>query len=261
MKIRITAIAASIAAASGAASAGTYWVNSPLAPFDEIGGSSAQAKYRLSNTNWDHSVDYGNGTNPGQFIQSGLGNNAQLSARTYDFRFEHIAGEGFISTMTDVTNPQNLGTPSILSWGSFTNPTGGTTTAQLNGFAPGAAFNGLLIEARASRAGSSMSWSNLSFVGGGLNLADGAWASGLVDPSTSGPGDAPGFHYQRLVADTDLSQVDWVFTARVQGVRDSSASGDETVRFVVSAKNYIPTPGAAGVMALVALAGARRRRS
>jgi len=261
MKISIAAAAASITVASGLAPAGTYWINAPLAPFNEIGGSSAQAKFRLSNTNWDQSVDHGNGTNPGQFIQGALGNNAQLSARTYDFRFEHVAGEGFIFTMTDVTNPQTPGSPSILSWGSFSSPVGGATASQLNGFAPGAAFNGLLIEARAGRAGSAMTWSDLSFVAGGLNLADGAWTNGSVDPSTSGPDDAPGFHRQRLVADTDLSQVNWVFSARVQGVRDSSAGGDETVRFVVSAKNYIPTPGAAGVMALAGLAGVRRRRN
>jgi hypothetical protein len=128
----LAALGASLFAA--AASASNIYLNSPLVtsytPSATVGGS----KYRISNNNFDMSLDRGTDTGgpAGSFIQAGLGNHGFLNGIAYDFELGHVVGEGILFTMT-----RQGGASTTLSWGSFTTPPPGTNATTLNGIAPG----------------------------------------------------------------------------------------------------------------------------
>lgn len=112
--------------ASTAANAGLVYVN-PTSMSGTVNSTEVGAKYRLSNSNWDMSLDNGAGTSSSSnFLSAGLGNNNQLSGRTYSFTLTHTAGQGFVFTMLDTAS--NAAT--TLSWGTFASPPGGTTAAR-----------------------------------------------------------------------------------------------------------------------------------
>jgi hypothetical protein len=195
------ALAASLLAAAAPAAAVSVYVNSALVTSYTASSTEGGFKYRMSNGNFDLSLDRGTDTSgpAGSFVQANLGNHSFLNGRTYDFQFQHVAGEGFILRMTD-TSPGGVTT--VLSWGTFSTPPGGTNAATLNGIAPGAAFNSLSFSAEASSANRSVVLSNLAFSSGALSVADGAFTSGTTTNANS-----PGT--QLLVADVDLAQFDW----------------------------------------------------
>lgn len=112
--------------ASTAANAGLVYVNPTSMSAGTVNSTEVGAKYRLSNSNWDMSLDNGAGTSSSSnFLSAGLGNNNQLSGRTYSFTLTHTAGQGFVFTMLDTAS--NAAT--TLSWGTFASPPGGTTAA------------------------------------------------------------------------------------------------------------------------------------
>ncbi|MDX2114096.1 MAG: hypothetical protein SFZ24_00565 [Planctomycetota bacterium] len=257
--------------------AGNVWINSSKVSNYTETGSVGQAKFRLSHTNFDMTVDRGQGTNAGQFIQANLGNNTALNNVTFNFTLQHIAGQGLIFTMVNtkntVTNADDA--TSVLSWGSFVSPPAGTTAVAIGGEnAPGPSnpnaarqsFNTLRLDAQANRTqppGSSMAFSNLVFTSG-LTVADGSFYSGSVVTPSGGPADANEVQY--LVSDMNLGAFDWTLTGSLVGYRDTLAGGDEQVRFVVGLKqsNFnivpMPTPMAMAGAGLLAVAGLTRRR-
>ena len=248
-------------AAAPVANAGLIYINSPLVSGSWTGGSVAQAKYRLSHANWDQSLDRGTGTSSGNFISNDLGNNRANSAKSWTFSFSHLPGEGFVFSMTD---PASSST-SNLSWGSFESAPSGKTTSRINGSSPGAPFNALTLEARATRSGSSMNFADLRFTSPTLTLADGEFTSGTVTPWTRHAGDPNGVFSQRLVADTDLSRHQWTLSGSLRGERDTSAGGDETVRFVIGASNFevqiqaVPGPGGVAFASVIGVMFLLRR--
>lgn len=241
------------------AEAGSVYINSPNVTIDATLDTAGNAKYRLSNLNFDQSIDNGNTpvTAPDQ-VTAALGNVAFLSGRQFAFTLSHTAGEGFVFNMTD-----GAGADKTVSWGTFAVPPPGTNAPTLNGLAPGAPFNALLLEAVASRAHSSMSFSDLSFSGTGLTIVDGAFVSGTVSPTSTPPNNFT----QVLYADVDLASFDWMLSGKVTGVRDGSG-GDETVKFVISQKlvsaSVVPEPASVAMAATglgVGLVLAIRRRA
>lgn len=274
-------------------SAGTVYVNSPSAI---VTGESSPtvfgAKFRMSNTNFDMSLDNGLGTQsfgPGfnSFVSAGLGNNTQLSNRTLDFVLEHFVGLGYRFTMTDPSNTP-LFSARVLSWGNAslggtnastlaTNNSGGTRAPDF------ADHNAIVIEARGERTGSSMAFSDLAF---SSSLAQiGSFQSGSVTPGGQGPNNnntynplpnvfspKPSFYYQFALIQPGLSFTDfnWSLTGKVTGARDNSAGGDETVRFQIMGKNLeytvtqsVPEPSSLLIFAglgMALVAGRRHRR-
>ncbi len=243
-------ICAAAWAASGA-SAGLVYINSDQVEIGGIQDAVMGAKYRMSNSNFDQSLDNGNGTSAGQFIQASWGNNSFLNNRSFAFTVSHLANEGFIFTMSDGA------TSKTLSWGDFAVTPSGTTSSLLGGQNAHSAFNAIFIEARAERDGSAMNFSNLLFTSADLSIADGDFFGGTAALPN-------GAITQKLVSTVDLSTVNWSISGTVSGVRDTTSSGDELVRFTIGGKvveyTIVPAPGAAALIALAGVFGSRRRR-
>lgn len=252
-----------LALAASNASAGMVYFNSPLAPIASSTSTSAQAKFRFSNSNWDQSLDRGTGTTSGNFISAHIGNYQVLNNREFHFSLSHTPGQGFVFTVLNTSN----GTATTLAWGSFTTLTNPTVlTAQINGVSPVAAFNGLQIEATATRANSAVYFRELSFTGSSLTVANGSLMNGYIVPSEHGPGDASGLYTQEIVANTNLANHAWTFSGLISATRDSGSAGDEEVKFTVGTRQFvtsipIPAPGAGALAGLASIPLLRRRRA
>ncbi|WP_169977521.1 PEP-CTERM sorting domain-containing protein [Tautonia rosea] len=243
------------------AQAGQIYVNSPLVTIDSVGGTVANAKYRLSNTGFDVSLDNAPSTvTPADQVTATLGNVATTSGKVFEFMLEHRAGEGIIFSLD---GPGSL--DRTVSWGTFTTTPSGSNKANLNGKLPPSAFNSLVLSARATQAGSSFAFDDLNFSGAGLSLADGSFLSGTVTPST---GDPLGFINQRLYSNVNLADFNWTLTGTLTGTK-LLTGGDETVRFNVGfqqvSATVVPEPSTLAMAGIssVALAGFglhRRRR-
>ncbi|MDX2132473.1 MAG: VPLPA-CTERM sorting domain-containing protein [Planctomycetota bacterium] len=264
--MKTTIIAAALAVASGQALAGNVWLNSAKVSNYTETGSVGQAKYRMSNTNFDMSLDHGLGTNPGQFISHGLGNNTQLNNVVFNFSVNFIAGEGMIFRMVNT----NTNAAFNLAWGTFSSPLPAGTTnsvATLNGFAPNRSFNTIQLFADARFNPSQMQWSNLAFTSAGLTVADNSLLTGGQVENPENPGSPPPGtqHTQRIVSDMDLSTFNWTLTGQIRGYR-TGAGGDELTRYVIGLKEsnfqIIPLPTGAGLaFAGLGVLGVRRRRA
>ncbi len=194
-----------------------------------ISGESgrAGAKYRLSHTNFDQSLDNGPGTaNPANFNRIGLGNTSQLSGRAYDFELSYRAGQGFLWSMTHAAT----GYRSVLGWGTFAAPPSADLLdldPLLNSLAPNRPFNGIAIEARSVGAGSRLEVSNLVFESS-LGVADGILRDiNIAEDSLT----------RRILASSDLSQTNWALRGRVQAFK-TSTRGDENVKLTLNVKQY-----------------------
>jgi hypothetical protein len=265
----MTIASLAVVALAGSALGGQVWLNSSKIQGITETGSVGQAKFRLSQTNFDMTIDRGQGTNVGQFIAANLGTNGQLNNVAFNFVLQHIAGEGLVFSMTNT----NTTATSKLSWGSFTTPPGGTTTVMLGGERvagpanPNAArrsFNALRLDAQANRTnppGSQMKFQNLVF--NGLPVADGALNNGMVTTPSGGPASAN--IVQWVVSDTNLAAVNWTLTGTLTGYRDTAVGGDEQVKFTIGEKQIdftiIPLPaGVALSLAGLGVVGLRRQR-
>jgi hypothetical protein len=268
---------------AAAAVADTVYLNTAAYGQPQILASVAGAKFRLDSTNWDMALHSGTGTNAPQpgpaadFVQANLTNS--LNPVTYQFTLTHQAGIGFTYSMTNGSSGQTL------SWGSGLGGTNvGTLQRQtgsgLDGInhTPTDSFNFLLLEARAQRndanpnnePDSQLSFSNLMFNGVGLSTS-GSLVSGTTTENTPGSAWTPpgqgveaGRYWQFLYSDVDLSQYDWTFSADVTAMATTN-SGQESLRFELTAKNVTPVPLPAGVWLLLSgltgLAALRRKQA
>gem|GEM_PF-3045550 len=250
-----------------------YWANSSQVQLAGMSdATAAEAKFRLSYTNWDQSLSNSAGTtissNGNTFLSNnlvGYGISSLATPTQFGFSFSHIVDKGFVFTMTNLANPAQTST---LEWGSGFSPLSGAVISQATlptnsspGLAPTGSFNSLMIYTVDSRnkPGTAMSFSNLAFTGadsGGnaLTLADGALLpSGTATIST-------GTLMQSIVANSDLSTINWSLTGVLAGSRDNAASSDESVKFYVDAvqNNFTlaggalvaaPEPGSIAVLA------------
>jgi hypothetical protein len=240
----LCAALASVALGAGAASAASVYVNSPLvtsyAPNATVGGF----KYRISNTSFDLSLDGGTDTSgpAGSFLSAGLGTHSFLNGAAYDFTVQHIAGEGFVVTMTRVGG----GGSATLSWGTFTLPPAGASAATLNGVAPGATFNSIGLQSVASGGNRSAVLSNLTFTSGTVSVADGSFGA-----TTTTNANSP--QTQLVVADDDLALSNWTLAGRIT-LSKVGVGNDEAVTlrltFVDATVTIVPEPTTATLVAV-----------
>lgn len=278
------------------ATATTVYINDPGVQITALDTLVLGAKYRMSNTNFDMSLDAGGGTQnvPGgpNFISTGLGNNVQLNNATYAFNLRNIAGQGIVFTMTSPANVVRS-----LAWGSFgpaLSPVPTVAAEQLRasaatGETPGSLLspgqlpmNILHLEATSlQRSGQSYSptvtLSDIAFTGTGITQVGSTNASQTVTPATTltNPNFAevgPGWASQWLVTDGNFWDFDWTLSGNVNLAYTGTATNiDEFVKFGISGKQGVFTgitpsgavPEPASWALLVAgfgLAGAAMRR-
>ena len=249
-------------------SAQTGLINPAVDPSLTNATAVVGAKVRISNVNWDMSLDAGGGTNAGNFIQHSLGNNTELSNDQFTFTLQHIANEGFVFSLVNVSEPVRSGN---LSWGTFTTPPpAGPTSAVINSKTPGAEFNALHIAAYASGDGMGVAVSNLSFSSPTLTNVSGSFVNTSLDRGLSGVTTLVGDADQWLVSLDNLALYDWALTATVSLYKPAGVGGEEAVKFVVDGKRIvdgvyaIPEPStyalAAGLAVLAHVVLRRRSR-
>ena len=269
----------------------TVFINDPTAQVTGIGNLVMGAKYRLSNTNFDQSLDSGGGTQGSNTISTNLGNLAALNNVTYSFQLRNIAGQGLVFSMT---GPGNV--TRTLAWGQFSPalspaPTVAAATLAATAatgqpvgtpLAPGdLRMNAIHLEAVArQRSGTSyvptVSLSGLQYSAPGQALrgtlipAQAATNTSLLT-NANFPEVGPGFASQWLLTRGDFWAFDWTLSGDVN-LALSTTSGvgnvDEFVKFTVSGKEVtfvggVPEPSAwALLIAGFGLVGgvARRRR-
>ena len=235
-------MALAVIAASGTANATMVYVNSPDATATTGGTKAVQARYRLSNTNFDQALYNGGSEGVGaNSLQKNHGNVAALSGDTLSFSLSHEVGKGFTFGLSSA--PGAL--PAInwtQAWGTGT---GDQVAASLNGVAPGASFNVLNLWAKATVAGS-VTVTDLVFSGATLS-------GSFTDPQT-----AASLANQYIISDTDLSSFTWSLSGKVTLVKSGTGS-DEGIVFDISGRQetvtVVPEPSTyvAGALAVLPL--------
>lgn len=216
----------------------------------------AQVKIRPNLGNWNMSLDNGKGTEGTGAAATFLGTNLSPApnantSNPYYFTERFYAGQGFVYTLQQAQI--TAGTPSIVDaattyvqcWGGGfgANCPSGTgyntrTAATLNGEAPTGSFNAIHIEARSNNtntpSANATSWYNLTYdIPGFTALSATSFVpTGSVTRATSAGTD--GYSHQWLVADTDLSTINWSISGYVML---NPASNNENYKFTVSVKN------------------------
>jgi len=285
-KVLVVSAFAALDCASAAAAPVVY-VNQPGLTITSIDTSVFGAKYRLSNSNFDQSIDSGGGTTTvnqlPNFVSRDLGNLTALRNVIYSFTVRQIAGQGFVFTLT---SPSNV--TSTVAWGTFLpllNPAPNAsalllpTVGSLLPTAPGAFYNSLQIELRgAQRSGTAYSpvatASDLSFVAKGMTLSTALNPSMSVSPGSNTtpnpnyPDSDSSYISQWLVTKANLALYDWTLSGRINlSVAANAPSNiDEFVKLTVTGKkvrfNGVPEPMPIATLALgLAAIGWRRRRA
>jgi hypothetical protein len=279
------------------ARAATVFINEPGVTVTSIGNLVMGAKYRVSPTNFDLSLDSGGGTQnvPGgaNFISTNLGNLAALNNVSFDFTLRNIVGQGMVFS---VTSPANV--TRSLAWGSFApalSPAPTASAAQLRAasatgqvagtlLSPGQlAMNALHLEVSSRRRpltapnnyDPEVSVSNLAFTASGATLRGSMIAAQTVTPATSlvnpnFPEVGSGFASQWLVTTGNFWDFGWTLSgkvnAKVNNITGNIGQIDEWVKFGVSGKQVafaanVPEPQSWAMMITgFGLVGAAMRR-
>lgn len=239
------------------------YINSSQATINSSLSTAGNARYLLSQNNYDQNIQAGGGSVTGNNISvHHIGGVSALSGRQFTFSLENRAGQGLLFNLSAPATSSRSAVNSTLAWGVFSpNITGQSPT--IGGFAPGESFNVLSLAARADRERASMSVSELIFTSPNALVADGAFANGTAVPSSL---TTVGTFTQTLVSDTNLAGIDWMLTGKLTGIRDISASGEASVAFQINLINasvsapVVPEPSTVAMSLMVAIPLLLRRR-
>jgi hypothetical protein len=216
----------------------TIYVNNPSISIIGTPTDVFNAKYRVSNTAFDQSIDNGLGTGTAaNTVSANLGTRTQLSGRTYQWTIDYIYGQGFVYSLQQVTGGVPTGTISRVSWGTFTPAVTGTNAPRLGtgtGLLPNRSFNTIELSLNLTpvngQSAASASVSHIIFTSSLLQSGT------FVDPQsiTLAAGGSAVSANQWMFANTDLSLGNWTLTGQVNITRNFNSTPDNTF-FQVSA--------------------------
>lgn len=211
-------------------------------PAPLIGGTNVvagQFRYRISNTNFDHSIANGSVIPPAVWVASrNLGTHNDLNGAAWDFTLDYVAGVGYTFTLIYAGGGSPGVASSVLSW-----------TSPVNGIPPTLSFNALELYAQVqnsstSYSGATIDVTGITFSGPGLSI-DPVYNSlrDLHDDKTIAPG--PGgndLDQEWIKADVDLSLYSWTLSGRVVATFSGYTSGniDERIKFNIKTADVTP---------------------
>jgi hypothetical protein len=248
--------------AGSSAQAATVFINQHS--LEASGGSLvASAQLRASSGSWDMGLSNGRNFNASNAQHANLATLFTIPTRTFTFSLQYLAGEGFVFNVRDSLT----GNTTTQSWGTFSSQPAGDVVATLGGRAPLLPFDAVQIEARATTARASTTFSNLVFTSADLST-EGSFYSGTANNRSFLAENPQGVVTQDLLADVNLAGYSWQLTGDVTFLRSLVGGSANDVSLTVNVCNVasgaaIPAPEPSGVMLLAGAAGmalGRRRR-
>jgi len=214
-------------------------------------GTTAAARYRMSNTNWDTFLGTSSTVSNATIVQSAtIGNNTSLNNINWSFGLTYTAGTGYQWSLS------NGLTTSTMSW----------LTVHTNGSSPTTAFNAISLSLIAgttmpggvTTANAAATNLNFSFVGGGPSVTgsmrdlSSSWAAGV----------STGQDRIVIFSDTNLANSSWTLTGNVLMSYMGTPSGslDERLKFDVNTMAAVPQPASLAAFGLVAILSQGRTR-
>jgi hypothetical protein len=215
------------------------------------------ARYRYGKTGWEQAVGY---DGPQGFYvanNSDLGNSypyTNINGVVFDFTLSYNAASGYTFNLTN---------------GAFSSTDSWTTQLLGPGIqSTGKGYNAILLQARANVTTGATSNDQMNVTD--LNFTSSLSTTGaLSNMNVSQTGVGTTEDYQWLLADTDLSLINWTLTGKVMGALvcqsgTSDCIAQESVKFNIATKSVseVPVPAAAWLMGsgLIGLAGIARRK-
>jgi len=220
--------------------AATVALDYPNSLIQGVVGENGQFRYRISNTNFDHSIANGSVIPPSIWAASAnLGTHTALNNAAWDFTLTYVAGVGYTFTLQHLGGGSPSITNSALNW-----------TSVVGGIPPTRPFNAIEFYAQVQNgstayAAATIDVTNLNFSGAGLSI-DPVYNTlrNLYDDKTIAPG--PGgndLDLEWIKADVDLSLYSWVFTGHVVATFAGYTSGniDERIKFNIKTVKVEPS--------------------
>ncbi|MBL0928208.1 MAG: hypothetical protein IBJ11_11255 [Phycisphaerales bacterium] len=254
MRVGVAALAAAVVGVP--AWAGTVALNVDESQIAGVGEAVVDARYRVSNTNWDQMISTSSNVSVSTLVQTAnLGNHDQVNGALWDFSVSYSPVNGWAFQMTLVSGGSPSVPSSTVSW-----------SAPFNGVSPFRSFNGLELFVVA---GPSFPSNVASGVASATDLTFSA-PGHSVTGSLANLVSSNGLIRQFVYADFDLSTTSWTLSGRlrhsfqyVQGQSSPGGNLDERLKFDLKAASVtlVPAPGGVALAAGVGvLAGRRRRR-
>lgn len=213
-------------------------------------GKTAEARYRLSQTNWDQTIFNGTNFDANNIVSNHLGNAMSLDGKTWIFSLVFERGDSGARGLTFNLTDAATGMEAYELVYDTANP--------INGQTPLSPFNGIKIETRAgalrdSTSTAALNVSNLTF---GTTIPVTGSLPTTIDVYS--PPTAAENWSSWLIADTNLGDLDWFVIGTVTGQFDCTTGGADCLRDESIKLNFkladvslapVPIPAAAWLFA------------